>query len=280
MSKLVQRLLTFFIGVPLVIGLVCLHPYHHLALHIVLILVSVCAALELEGIFSTMGAHLNKVCLAFLTALPPVMAFLCTLFNLPHVYIEYTLLTSIMLCMATEVITAQTFEHSNIKILSSAFIIFYSGYLPTFISRMTTLSHATERIALFLLLVFLCDSLAWLFGNLFGKNNRGIIKASPNKSAAGFAGGFFGSILISVLASVIMPDIFGASILRAVLLGILMAAFAIIGDLAESVFKRSANCKDSGSIIPGRGGVLDSIDSVFFSAPVYYLVTTLLYRPL
>ncbi|MCI7397280.1 MAG: phosphatidate cytidylyltransferase, partial [Spirochaetia bacterium] len=61
--------------------------------------------------------------------------------------------------------------------------------------------------------------------------------------------------------------------------GILIAFSSIVGDLAESVFKRSADVKDSGHIIPGRGGVLDSIDSIVMSAPVFYLLFSIFFGP-
>ena len=55
------------------------------------------------------------------------------------------------------------------------------------------------------------------------------------------------------------------------ILGAITAVAAIIGDLIESVFKRSCDIKDSGNLIPGRGGVLDSIDSVIIAAPIFYI---------
>jgi phosphatidate cytidylyltransferase len=116
----------------------------------------------------------------------------------------------------------------------------------------------------------MCDSLAWLFGVLLGKNNRGLIKASPNKSIAGFIGGFAGTILTGCIAHFLFPQAFTGSLVKILVLSFFIAFVAIIGDLVESVLKRSVEIKDSGSIIPGRGGVLDSIDSIVFVAPVYY----------
>ena len=63
-------------------------------------------------------------------------------------------------------------------------------------------------------------------------------------------------------------------------MGFAVATAGITGDLIESVFKRSAGVKDSGSIIPGRGGILDSIDSILTAAPVYYILVYILYNPL
>ena len=61
-----------------------------------------------------------------------------------------------------------------------------------------------------------------------------------------------------------------------ILLGLSVAIASILGDLVESLLKRSANEKDSGNVIPGRGGLLHSIDSIILAAPVYYLFVSLL----
>jgi phosphatidate cytidylyltransferase len=280
MNKIVQRLLIFFVGIPLIIGLVFLKQYNHLALHIVLVLVSVCAADELYTILSHTFSLQPRLLIVALSACIPLSALIYAVF-FPHsmAYISYVFIGGIMVSMTWEVITAHTFEKSNSHLLSSSFILFYSGYLITFISRMTLLPHSVIFLAFFLLMVFICDSFAWLFGNLFGKNNRGIIKASPNKSIAGFVGGIGGSVLSGMSAKFFAPEVFTGSILKVLLLGLLMACSSIIGDLVESVFKRSSDCKDSGHIIPGRGGILDSVDSILFSAPVYYLSVHLLYAP-
>ena len=123
-----------------------------------------------------------------------------------------------------------------------------------------------------MILVFISDSAAWLFGMLFGKNNRGLIAASPNKSIAGFIGAYLGSIGIAILIKfTLWKEIFGElSLIKLILLAICVTTTSIIGDLAESVFKRSSGCKDSGNIILGRGGALDSIDSLLASPHLFF----------
>ena len=174
--------------------------------------------------------------------------------------------------MAYNALTVKSFEHSNTAVSLSVSILLYTGYLITFISRMTVYEHGSFYIAVFLWMTFICDSVAWLFGMLLGKNNRGVIAASPNKSVAGFAGGYVGCILASLIAQKALPHVFPGSLWKSVLFGTLVASAAIVGDLVESVFKRSSNVKDS-----GRGGVLDSIDSLLFAAPVFYLSLLILY---
>ena len=147
----------------------------------------------------------------------------------------------------------------------------------TFITRISTFEHSVLFLSLFLFLVFICDSLAWLFGVLFGKNNRGYVAASPNKSIVGFIGGYIGSIGSALLARCIWPEIFYGSFVKSIFLGILVASSGIIGDLVESVFKRSSDTKDSGNVILGRGGLLDSIDSILYAAPIFYVAVHFLY---
>jgi phosphatidate cytidylyltransferase len=137
-----------------------------------------------------------------------------------------------------------------------------------------------------LILTFLCavminDAAAWFFGMLFGKKNRGIVAASPNKSAAGFIAGYAAAIGVCVGASFLSPAAFTAArfpaLLSGVILGLATGFAGTVGDLAESALKRSCGVKDSGALMPGRGGILDSIDSITFAAPVFYLLYNALF---
>lgn len=278
MSKLVQRLLVFFIGLPLVIAVIWLKDFHHIAIHIVIFAACLLAANELYHLLSQKTALQPRPFVIIMSVIPPFFAALCALFELNTQYIDFVFLGTVMCCLAYEVLTQKTFEMSVQHMMSSAFIILYAGFFATFISRVTLLDNSRELLAVFILMVCMCDSAAWFFGILFGKNNKGIIKASPNKSIAGFSGGFLGSILSGIIGRLIFPEIFYGSILKVILFGFVVAFVSIIGDLVESVLKRSAQIKDSGSVIPGRGGILDSVDSIFFAAPVYYIGITHLFN--
>lgn len=277
MPKLVQRLLIFFIGIPLVIGLVFLPFFYRLPFHIAVCVFSFIGSLELYDMFSKNSPLLPKPLVAILNLLIPVSTYVCVCFSLPFGIVTGVFVAGTCILMAYNALTVKSFEHSNTAVSLSVSILLYTGYLITFISRMTVYEHGSFYIAAFLWMTFICDSVAWLFGMLLGKNNRGVIAASPNKSVAGFAGGYVGCILASLIAQKALPHIFPGSLWKSVLFGILVASAAIVGDLAESVFKRSANVKDSGGIMPGRGGVLDSIDSLLFAAPVFYLSLLILY---
>ena len=270
MNKVLQRLLVFFIGLPLIICLVYFNQFHHITFHILAFAASLLAASELYHLLSAKFSLQTRPLVIITTVIPVFICAICAFFEKNISFVDYSFVFVILFCMAFEVLSASTFENSASHLLTSVFIILYAGYLPSFISRMTIHEHSREFIAFFFLMVCMCDSIAWFFGVLFGKNNKGFIKASPNKSIAGFFGGFAGTMLTGTIAHYIFPEVFSGSLAKILVLSFFIAFVAIIGDLVESVIKRSVEIKDSGTLIPGRGGVLDSIDSILFVAPVYY----------
>ena len=90
-------------------------------------------------------------------------------------------------------------------------------------------------------------------------------------------GGVASSVACAVILKLVFPDVYYLSYTNLVIISLLTSFSAIIGDLIESVIKRSLDCKDSGTLIPGRGGVLDSIDSLLVAAPVFYVAVQFLF---
>ncbi|MBE6353909.1 MAG: hypothetical protein E7061_04150 [Treponema sp.] len=290
MSKVISRLGIFFIGIPLVLCLVFLNYFNHLPLHIFLILSSLLVCNELYNIFSYKTKLLNRALILVLNTVLPFCAALIavlpvftklTFYSAEHILV-LVLVVEILIALSVEVFSASDFSDSLMKMAASSFILVYSGFLMTYISRfsiarMGEKDISNQLIVAFLLMVYFCDSFAWFFGVLFGKNNRGIVKASPNKSLVGFFGGIAGSIGAGILVRYIWPEIFSGSIIKIIITGAVISVSSITGDLTESVFKRSAGVKDSGTMIPGRGGVLDSFDSLLMSAPVFYYLIKVFY---
>jgi len=162
------------------------------------------------------------------------------------------------------------------RLTASFSVMIYPGLLLSWVVNMTTLEHSTVVILAFVLTVTTNDSLAWVTGMLFGKNNRGIVSVSPNKSVAGYMGGMTASIGVCVIMAYAIPGAFVpdqiAKLPSAILLGFFSGITVILGDLSESAIKRSCGFKDSGRIFPGRGGVLDSTDSIALTAPLFYVL--------
>ncbi|MBY0543166.1 MAG: phosphatidate cytidylyltransferase [Sphingobacteriaceae bacterium] len=124
----------------------------------------------------------------------------------------------------------------------------------------------------FLLLLWASDTGAYLFGVKFGKT-RLFERHSPKKSWEGFLGGLFTSVLVSYLISTqfteMSPLIWGG-------MAVLIVCFGTLGDLVESMLKRSLDVKDSGTLLPGHGGFLDRFDGLLIAAPVVYVYLYLL----
>lgn len=119
---------------------------------------------------------------------------------------------------------------------------------------------------------------AYAFGMSFGRHKL-MPRVSPNKTWEGVAGGIFGSVLASCVGFHLMQNTLGNSGMdwfHAAVLGVLLGAVAIVGDLAESLIKRQADIKDSGKMLPGIGGALDLVDSLLFTAPVLYVYIRLI----
>jgi phosphatidate cytidylyltransferase len=129
----------------------------------------------------------------------------------------------------------------------------------------------THRVVLGILsLIWINDTFAYLSGITFG-NHKLFPRISPKKSWEGFMGG----TVITIVASIWLNRVMGIlSVNDWIILAGIVCVFGVYGDLAESFVKRVFNKKDSGSLIPGHGGVLDRIDSILFVMPVsfFYLI--------
>ncbi|MCQ2597909.1 MAG: phosphatidate cytidylyltransferase [Treponema sp.] len=272
MSNLAKRLMTFIIGLPLMIVFVLVKPYYHVVLQIVAIAASILSINEYHNMVSNKIKFYPKWLLIGLNVLLTALSYFFLILNLSQEILLWVYTFIVVILMAVECFSAEEFSQSVEKIALAAFGIFYIGYLITFVNRMCAFENETHIIVLFFVFVFMCDSAAWFFGMLFGKNNRGFFKASPNKSIAGFIGGIATDIALACVLKLIFPSILEGTFWRYIILAFGTAVASIIGDLIESVIKRSCNTKDSGNVIPGRGGMLDCIDSIVIAAPVFYIL--------
>lgn len=118
-----------------------------------------------------------------------------------------------------------------------------------------------------LFLTWATDIAAYFIGTKWGKTPLAP-NLSPNKSREGAAAGLVGS---GIVAAILGKLWFGWMPLAGAAIGLLVSFAAQLGDLTESAFKRDANVKDAGQILPGHGGILDRFDSLLFVAPVLYL---------
>jgi phosphatidate cytidylyltransferase len=154
---------------------------------------------------------------------------------------------------------------------SAAASVFPALYLGLPIGAMVAVRETSGRDALFLLMltVMVSDTAQYYSGRAFGRRLLAPT-ISPKKTIAGAVGGFAcGGVVLAVVGHWWLPE---APLLLRAALGVTVVALGIVGDLFESMLKRSAGVKDSSTLIPGHGGILDRIDALLFAAPVYYAV--------
>lgn len=118
-----------------------------------------------------------------------------------------------------------------------------------------------------LVLIWVNDSFAFLVGKNFGKRKL-FVSVSPKKTQEGFLGGLVFALISAYLISLFNKDF---TTINWLIIALIVSVIGTIGDLVESKFKRQANIKDSGTIMPGHGGMLDRLDSLLFAAPFVYL---------
>jgi phosphatidate cytidylyltransferase len=284
MKQIFKRLLVFVIGIPFLIVILFYLPWwNHFAFSMVVITVSVIGAVEFADILRLKNLPIHPVHAAILGGLGPLFAILIVNFGLDRGILAASFCLGAVWVLVYRIFSSKkeldSFVNSTAAGLS---VMIYPGLFMAWIIPLAAFPRGDILILIYLLITFMNDGAAWLTGMLFGKNNRGIVAASPNKSIAGFIGGISASAFLGFGAAYFFPEAFLSPkipwFLSGVCLGLTSGAASILGDLTESCLKRSAGIKDSGSIIPGRGGMLDSIDSLALTAPVFYFMFRLLFK--
>jgi len=137
------------------------------------------------------------------------------------------------------------------------------------IAGTVTGSYTGWWLVIMLMLIFAADTGAYALGRLFGKTKLAP-RVSPGKTWEGVAGALLGAALVVAFVWALVPlQVVRSNPLGFLLIALLTVSFSIVGDLTESMFKRHSKLKDSGTIIPGHGGLMDRIDSITAAAPVF-----------
>lgn len=173
--------------------------------------------------------------------------------------------------MFTSTPTEHVLEDVSINFLLAVFLPFLLTFIP--LARDIDTTNINNEIisgniwVLFLfLIVWASDTFAYIVGASIGKHKL-IPKVSPGKSIEGVIGGTVAAFIVAIIMNIYLLNV-DWWILTFITIDLIVAG--VIGDLIESMLKRSSGIKDSGSLIPGHGGVLDRFDSLLISAPVIY----------
>jgi phosphatidate cytidylyltransferase len=163
-------------------------------------------------------------------------------------------------------------------ILASIWVVSMPGYMnrasaalagvlvlvPAWLALVRLHQSAPYWLLFLLLVVVAADVGAYFVGRAFGKHKLAP-RVSPGKTWEGVGGGMAAAALMAVLGTVF----FSVPIVAFICMCVVVVVASIVGDLTESLFKRHAGLKDSGTLLPGHGGVLDRIDSVTAAAPIF-----------
>lgn len=156
-----------------------------------------------------------------------------------------------------------------IDVASTIFGIIYLGWFPSYLILFRAIPNIQIDAFFLMASVAMCDAGAFFTGKFLGKHPF-FSHISPKKTVEGAIGGLLTSVIILLLSGFITHRPWYHSLI----LGILFGITAQLGDLTESFLKRTADIKDSGSLIPSHGGILDRVDSYIFVGPLayYYLI--------
>ena len=267
-----SRIALVAVAFPVLAALIFLVPYaSHLGFNIVVVAVSVFGGLEMAALFHARGIPTSRYLAAALSATIPAGTYLEVIGLIPVGWmgVWVPLLLAVLLVRGILFQSRKELPSILAFVSSSTLTLLYPGFFMSWIVRLSGLQQPSATILFFLCLVFGNDMAAYFAGSLWGESTRLGLPISPQKSVVGFVAGLVGSLII---VSFFLPvrGFLPYPPAGSYLMGAVVGLTVMLGDLLESGLKRSAGVKDSGIVIPGRGGILDSVDSMVLSAPLFY----------
>ncbi len=241
------------------------HPY---VFNAVIAIIAVLAMYEFLSLGKAKGYELPvALCIG-------IMLIIIAAFVLENLSVELGMFAALLIIPASYVFSrknlADSLPSSAIAVLATTYVGMLGGSL---IRLRNDFPEGWKLIFFLLLVVWLGDSGAYYVGRSSGKH-----KLSPRISPKKTVEGLIGGITTSVITALVIHFTFFKTfpLVHAIIAGVLLSFAGVIGDLAESMWKRSADVKDSGTLLPGHGGFLDRFDSILFTAPILYCYWTLI----
>ncbi len=269
-----KRILTALVLIPLVIALVFLGPDWLVTAAVAV--VAMLAAWEYLGIAKGTGAEPQRI---------PVLAAIALLFAVSLLWPDKLMVTLGAETLALFVWSA--FASPVERILRDAaaavFCLIYTGFTLIALPALRSSEDGKSVVVFLLCAVWAGDIVALYVGRSVGRHKLAP-RLSPNKTWEGSLGSLAGSLLVTGLLIVLAAQLAKREILLLtyagplahwMMLAVIVNIAAQVGDLAESGLKRSADVKDSGTLLPGHGGILDRIDALLLAAPVLWYVLVL-----
>jgi len=266
MKEIHKRILSGSVYVLLLIGGIIFHQFSFLLLFTVLAFI---------------GLNEFQKLIQFKGIIPPIVLgiILCSFhfFNIPN-YIVWTILAStliVSILLLKDLLFIRIIPMFEKKKFLVTILYIITGFLFITLIPFDKNNNYSPNILLgMLILIWVNDSFAYLSGRTFGKHKL-YSKISPNKTIEGFIGGFIATVLASLAIQFVFNNI---RPIHWIIIAVITSIFGSLGDLIQSKFKRQAGVKDSGTIMPGHGGVFDRLDSLIYAAPFVYLFLQITYH--
>ncbi|MFZ2237354.1 MAG: phosphatidate cytidylyltransferase [Dokdonella sp.] len=265
MTSLTKRVLTALVLLPIAIGIVLLSPLPWFA--VILALVFALAGWEWTRLCGVETFFMRGLLVfVFLAS----CAILWTLRDTPLWRLTIALGVvwwAVALFWFRHVVfgAAPLVRNVAIKLLAGGFVL-----IPAWVAAVQLQGnprHGPYWVLFMLVLIWAADSFAYFSGSRWGRSKLAP-SISPGKTWAGVYGALIGSGLVAVLGGWLLGET-GWEWALLVLVAVITIAVSIVGDLFESLVKRQANAKDSGTLFPGHGGLFDRLDSVFAAFPIF-----------
>ena len=176
----------------------------------------------------------------------------------------------VIACLFTFVLQFTRRDNAKDHLISIAvtlFALFYISWFFSFFVKIKYLEHGAGLVAFLIVVTKMGDMGAYFIGKRIGREPL-IPRISPRKTREGALGGLLASLITAIVIKMFFLEFI--PFYHVLILGILLGTVGQVGDLAESLFKRDFDAKDSGGNLPGLGGVLDVIDSLLFTTPLFY----------
>jgi len=254
-----KRVLTAFVGIPLLIGIIYFAPSW-----VFTILILFVALVSLNEFYTMMRPKAAEV-IVFFNYLLTALLF-CSLLGKGLLYIgvfPFFVILPLAFFMFR-------YSKGHPKMVDIGGIIlgpFYICLPLAFLAIIARLPQGHLWVFFILAITFAGDTCSFYVGRFFGRHK--LTRISPGKTWEGALGGLIANVVSAgVYAWLFFPSL---SVNSLMVLGIIIGISGQVGDLAESMLKRMSNTKDSGNILPGHGGMLDRIDSFLFAIPVLYV---------
>jgi len=257
-------------------------------IYISLLILSLKSQTALTGLFFVFGlvclAEFNK--LIQLKGLVPYLIFIALygLFaywqhfaNTDRGFTETTQILQVITLFVHLFLIKDLFSEKTIPLFKTKQYIVMTFYLTSAFIFLNLIANYNKSFVPNILLgtfilAWVNDTFAYIVGRTLGRQKL-FARISPKKTVEGFLGGLFFACVASYFISTYSETL---GFTNWLIMGIIVSVFGTLGDLIESKFKRQANVKDSGVIMPGHGGLLDRLDSIIFASPFIFLFLRLL----